>query len=406
MKKIIIIVFLAMAIFLVRAGISRAEDYKLEFRINYAENDGLSNLVDPVNMHFLYELTALGTNWLTKYPRNIELDNNRNEYLVRLGGRSVVIVVLSQTGRAGEVLIHEGGHRETILQNGISNVEIEWNIKKYWQGCTNYYLTYSEFDKLSFQQRAKIHAAGLNKNNWAANYAIGQNLGQKIRISEIIWFGRHQYAMTKYISQTDRPSSELGTYGMLLSDTHDIRKWLRYAGNEDYEIINQLYNDLEFGQYWQSASLILPFGIGIYYWLTGEIVTMPCFWINLQTELTHVGVMYNSDFYYRGCNDISYQLRLGYGKNYALGVESPEQMHNYGLKISQVPLPMWGLKGGLSFTKYKTIDVSRAYGLFLGKDFGPFNIELEWQKYNGYHPDNPRTEGEYSRVYAIFSYCF
>jgi hypothetical protein len=405
MKRIIVVVFLAMAIFLVRVGISKAEENTLEFRINYTENDE-SNFYDPVNMHFLYELTALGTNWLTKYPRNIELDNNTSKYLVQLGGRSVAIAILSQTAKIGMILIHEGGHRETALKNGISNVEIEWNIKKYWQGCTNYWLTNSELDKLSFQQRAKIEAAGVGKNNWAANYTIIKNLGRKIRISELMWFVRHQYAMTNYIRKTDKPPSDLGTYGELFFDTHDIRKWLRYAGNEDYKIMSQLYNDLEFGQYWQGASLILPFGVGVYYWLTGEIITMPCFWVNLQTELTNVGVMYNSDFYYRGRNDIFYQLRLGYGKNYALGVENAEQMYNFGFKISQVPLPIWGLKSGFNFAKYKTADVSRSYGLTLGKDFGPLNIGLEWNKYNGYHPDNPVAEGEYSRVYAIFSCRF
>ncbi len=406
MKRIIVIISLALAIFLIEAGISKAEEHEFKVRINYTENDGLSNLYDPVNMYFLYGLTALGTGWLTRYPRNIELDNNKGEYLVRLGGRSLEIAILSQTAEADKVLIHEGGHREAILGNGISNVEIEWNIKKYWQGCTIYYLTYAEFANLSFPQRAKIEAAGLNMNNWAANYTIGQNLGQKIRISDLIWFWRHQYILTEYIGITDRPPSELGTYGMYFIDTSDIKKWLYSVGNGNYSIMNQLYDDLEFGKYWHGASLIMPLGLSVYYWLTGDIVTMPRFWINLQTELTHVGVMYNTDFYYRDRNDIFYQLRLGYGKNYLLGIENPEQMHNYGIKISHVSLPVWGLKSGFSFTSYKTTDFSRSYGLSLGKDFGSFNIELEWQRYNGYHPDNPRTEGEYGRIFTFFSYRF
>ncbi len=357
-------------------------------------------------MYALYYLAALGTGWLTKYPRNIELENGKKEYFVQLSGRFMEIAVLSQTAMIGEVFSHEGGHREAALQNGISDVEIEWNIKKYRQGCTTYILTKSEFDKLSFQQRAKIQAAGLGKNNWAANYTIGQNLGREIRASELIWFGRHQYAMTEYIRETDKLPSDLGTYGEFFIDTSDIRKWIRSTGNSNYSVMNQLYDDLEFGKYWHSVSLIMPLGIGAYYWLTGQTVTMPCFWVNLQTELTHIGVMYNSDFYYRGRKDASYQLKLDYGKNYISGVESPEQMRNYGLKISQVPLPIWGLKSDLSFAKHKTTDSSHAYGLSLDKNFGQFNVSLEWNKCKGYHPDNPKTKGEYSRVYTVFSYCF
>ena len=344
-----------------------------DIRFSYNKSmDREANLLGADSMHSLYSLTNIGAKKIIGKPNSFS-------------GRSAEIIFASLLGHITKTMAHEEGHVFTARVNGAYETEIN-NDVYWWRG------------NLNDAERIKVSTAGLDWVNVEAEKTINRNMGKKINVSELIWFGLNQVNAPGYVfTKTDTPEKCLDDCRY---NTNDTVKWYGLVGKSDLDIMDKLYSDLKVGAAWQALGLFVPIYHGIKYWSAGKEYTMPNWWFNPQFDMTDVGVMYALSVWHKSESGTTVHLRPGFGKNRV------ESGHIKALEV-ELSIPysnyVFGIRGG----SYKTLKRSHSFGVSAEKVVSKnWSVGVDIDQYSGYHRKNPKANSDWHETLIFAKVSF